>query len=94
MQATLNIRIDDALKERGDKVLREHGVSTSAAVRALWEQLAASKELPDFLREKLDAQDGREKRKAALKALAGVGEGACSNMTDEEMRAQYMSRYE
>ena len=94
MQATLNIRIDEALKERGDNVLREHGVSTSAAVRALWEQLAASKELPDFLRERLGEYDGRTKRKAALRSLAGIAEGRCSDMTDEEMRAMQMSRYE
>lgn len=94
MQATLNIRIDESLKERGDKVLRDNGVSTSAAVRALWEHLAASKELPAFLQDKLREHDGREKKKAALKALAGMAEGACSNMTDAEMREQYMSRYE
>lgn len=94
MQATLNIRIEQTLKERGDKVLRDHGVSTSAAVRALWEQLASSRELPPFLQENLRKEDKRAQKKAALRALAGVGEGACSNMTDDEMREAYMSRYE
>lgn len=94
MQATLNIRIDETLKRRGDKVLREHGISTSAAVRALWAQMADTRDLPAFLHEELQMQDGRDKKKAALRALAGIGEGACSNMTDEEMRALYGSRYE
>ncbi|MEA5019406.1 MAG: type II toxin-antitoxin system RelB/DinJ family antitoxin [Gordonibacter sp.] len=94
MQATLNIRIEQTLKERGDKVLRDHGVSTSAAVRALWEQLAASRELPVFLQESLREQDGRAKKKVALRALAGIGEGSCSNLSDGEMHALYGSRYE
>lgn len=94
MQATLNIRIDQTLKERGDKVLRDHGVSTSAAVRALWEQLASSRELPPFLRESLQRSSGRTQKKAALLELAGVGEGLCTNLTDDEMRDLYMSRYE
>lgn len=94
MQATLNIRIEQTLKERGDKVLRAHGVSTSAAVRALWEQLASSRELPPFMQEALQKEDGRARKKAALRSLAGAGEGTCSNLTDDEMRALYMSRYE
>ena len=94
MQATLNIRIDQTLKERGDKVLRDHGVSTPAAVRALWEQLASSRELPPFLQESLQKSSGRTQKKAALLELAGVGEGLCSNLTDNEMRDLYMSRYE
>ena len=94
MQATLNIRIDETLKERGDRVLREHGVSTSAAVRSFWAHLANTRELPEFLSDDLCQRDGREKKKAALRAFAGIGEGVCSNMMDEEMRAMYRSRYE
>lgn len=94
MQATLNIRIDETLKERGDKVLRAHGLSTSAAVRALWAQMATTKELPPFLHDALQNQDGRARRKAALRALAGVAEGACSSLSDEEMRELYRGRYE
>lgn len=94
MQATLNIRIDETLKERGDKVLRDHGISTSAAVRALWTQMANTRDLPAFLHEELRLRDGRDKKKALLRALAGVGEGSCSTMTDDEMREQYRSRYE
>lgn len=42
----------------------------------------------------LDRQDGCDRKKSALRALAGIGEGACSNLADEEMRAIYRSRYE
>ncbi|WP_302395787.1 type II toxin-antitoxin system RelB/DinJ family antitoxin [Eggerthella sinensis] len=94
MQATLNIRIDETLKERGDKVLRDHGISTSAAVRALWAQMANTRDLPEFLHDELRMQDGRDKKKALLTALAGVGEGSCSALTDDQMRELYRSRYE
>ena len=50
MDATLNARMDSTLKERGDKVLRDNGISVSTAVRALWQELASTRELPDFLR--------------------------------------------
>lgn len=93
MQATLNIRIDETLKERGDKVLREHGISTSAAVRALWSQLASTKDLPLFLCDELRESEGRDKKKAALKAFVGIGEGTCSSLTDEEMSEIYRGRY-
>lgn len=94
MQATLNIRLDGVLKQRGEKVLKEHGISVSAAVRALWEQLATTKDLPDFLVESTQQNAQRKRRVMALKAMAGVAEGACSNLTDEEMRAMYEARYE
>lgn len=94
MQATLNIRLDGVLKKRGEKVLKDHGISVSAAVRALWEHLAATKELPAFLLESTQEEAQRTKRMMALKAMAGVAEGACSNLTDEEMRAMYEARYE
>lgn len=94
MQATLNIRIDETLKERGDKVLRDHGISTSAAVRALWAQMANTRDLPAFLQDELRMEDGRDKKKALLRSLAGIGEGSCSTLTDDEMRELYGSRYE
>lgn len=42
----------------------------------------------------LDQQDGSDRKKSALEALVGTGEGSCSNLTDEEMRAKYRNRYE
>ncbi len=94
MQATLNIRLDGVLKERGEKVLKSHGISVSAAVRALWEQLATTKELPDFLATRTQEEQMKTKRVTALKALAGVAEGSCSHLTDEQMQAIYEARYE
>lgn len=38
-------------------------------------------------------EKARRKRAAALKALAGVAQGACSGFADDEMRAFYEGRY-
>ncbi|KAB8289909.1 DNA-damage-inducible protein J [Bifidobacterium avesanii] len=44
----MNVRIDEALKDEGDAVLRELGVSASDAIRALWTYLADRRALPDM----------------------------------------------
>lgn len=38
--ATINVRLDGALKEAGDAALAEEGITVSQIVRALWRKLA------------------------------------------------------
>ena len=73
--ATINIRIDAALKKRGDAVLKEHGISTTTAIKMLWEELSQTRELPEFvLRKQEDSLEQEKKRKlAALKRLGRTG---------------------
>ena len=94
MDATLNVRMSAPLKERGDKVLRENGISTSAAVRALWQELATTRSLPDFLEALTQEPSGRKSKLIALDALAGVAQGSLSNLSDEELESVGMARYE
>ena len=94
MEVTLNVRMNAPLKERGDKVLRENGISTSAAVRALWQELATTRELPEFLKEATQEASSRRAKKAALDALTGVAQGALSDMSDDQLEAVGMARYE
>lgn len=79
-QATINVRMDPALKERGDAVLRLHGLTTSNAVRQLWEELAKTREIPDFLlRGSSAAERAERKRKGAvLRSLAGAAKAPAS----------------
>lgn len=93
MQATLNVRMDATLKERGENVLRENGVTTSQAVRALWSYLAQSNELPAFMNADARRDDERARKRSLLLALAGAGEGACSELTDAEMERIYGQRF-
>ena len=82
------------LKERGDKVLREHGISTSVAVRALWRELATTRALPDFLEKETQDALAKSAKMLALDALAGIAQGSLSELSDEELREVGMSRYE
>ena len=94
MEATLNVRMSAPLKERGDKVLREHGISTSTAVRALWKELATTRKLPAFLEKELDASPTKRTKLLALDDLTGVAQGTLSHLTDAELEAIGMARYE
>ena len=73
-QATINVRMDPALKERGDVVLRRHGLTTSNVVRQLWEELARTREVPDFLLRGSSAAEQAERRRkgAVLRSLVGA----------------------
>ena len=95
MEATLNIRIDSTLKKRGELVLRKNGISASAAVRALWEELAATKDIPSFMQDVKKRQNDEEKRnkRRLLKNGSGVAKGSLSNMTDKELREALYADY-
>ena len=94
MDATLNVRLNASLKERGDKVLRENGISASTAVRALWREMASTRSLPSFLQDATNEAAAKKAKTQALDQLAGVAQGLLSNMSDEELDAVGMARYE
>ncbi len=98
-QATINVRMNAALKERGDGVLREHGLSTSEAIRALWRELARTREVPAFLldTEADRAEAERRRKRAALEGLSRcvASEGAVTDETLADLRFQaLMDKYE
>ena len=104
MAATqVNIRMDDALKQAGDEVLGRYGFSATQAIRALWEHVAHSGEVPDFM---LSAEPdaGECARKLALieggrgAALRGAREAgiACTlpgESNEELLAAAYAERF-
>ena len=94
MDATLNVRLNASLKERGDKVLRENGISASAVVRALWREMATTRSLPSFLEGAMDEAAAKEAKARALGQLVGVAQGSLSNLSDEELHTVGMARYE
>lgn len=69
MQTVLNVRMDSTLKERGDKVLSENGISVSAAVRALWAELAKTRTRSRVLAE---ARGGRAAQARASRCPRGA----------------------
>ena len=94
MEATLNVRMDAVAKERGDKVLKENGISTSAAVRALWDELARTRTLPDFLANLKSDSSVKSKQVAALSELTGIARGSLTNMSDQQLEELGAARYE
>ena len=69
-------------------------MSTSAAVRALWQELASTRTLPDFLQEATQQESTQKAKRRALEALTGIAQGSLSNASDEELAAIGMARYE
>ncbi len=45
----MNVRIDPALKQRGDAIFQKQGITPSQAVRCLWEYAAEHGSVPDFM---------------------------------------------
>lgn len=86
MSSTLNVRMGESLKERGDKVLRENGMSASTAVRALWQEMADTRSLPDFLQKIGQDESAKQAKIRSLDALVGIAEGSLSGLSDEEIR--------
>lgn len=88
MQSVLNVRMDSLLKERGDKVLSDNGVSVSGAVRALWAELVKTRTIPEFMREPEGAEQRKRERLDALERLSLLGadkaEGLASSIVDDE----------
>lgn len=73
MAATqVNIRMDDSLKQAGDEVLERYGFSATQAIRALWEYVAHSGEVPDFM---LSAEPDADECARKLALIEG-GRGA------------------
>ena len=59
----MNVRIDEDLKEAGDKALKELGVSATDAVRALWAYVADRKAMPDLSTHADEAAREEERRR-------------------------------
>ena len=94
MAVVINVTIDDNLKQAGDKVLQREGLTLTAAVTALYEHLASTQELPEFLKDKrpikLAAVANKRKASQIFTGCAHV-----ANKTDislDEIRRTRLSR--
>ncbi|MEA5019113.1 MAG: type II toxin-antitoxin system RelB/DinJ family antitoxin [Gordonibacter sp.] len=70
----MNIRIDSDLKQRGDEVIARKGFTPSQVVRAVWEYVDETGDLPVPLRKRstTDAEEDAERQRG----LALVEEGS------------------
>ncbi len=97
--ATINVRLNPVLKERGDNVLKGSGISTTQAIRALWDVMARTRKVPDFVLDECGEGQTDEKthKKNIARSLLGIVPRS-SGVTDDElddMRFQaLMEKYE
>ncbi|MDO4183249.1 MAG: type II toxin-antitoxin system RelB/DinJ family antitoxin [Coriobacteriia bacterium] len=70
-QSTLNIRLDQGLKKRGNEVLEREGISVSEAVRRLYAYMEREQKVPPELVEQ-QAEDAFARRRMLMKSMVGV----------------------
>ena len=90
-------RVDDAVRMRADAVIRAAGLSAGDIIRAVWERIAGTGELPAEVvaQRPEDAHDERKEaleRFMQLRAELGSIESLVT-LTDEQMREELSNRY-
>lgn len=98
-QATINARLSATVKERGDKVLRDNGISTTEAIRGLWSSMARTRKVPSFLVQECKGDEAaeRQRKREVARSLVGLASDGAS-LSDDELSAlrfqSMLSRYE
>lgn len=74
----LNTRLDEDLKRAGDAVLAEYGVSSTEAIRSMWQYMAQEHTLPDFIvtnsfAQYFDLQEAKQNAGIALRLAKELG---------------------
>ena len=93
MEATLNVRLDAALKARGNAVLEAAGLGASDIVRALWEEMAVTQKVPEFSAHQVKEDEEERQIRAEIMAFATHPRTKYSTMTDEELREGYYAQF-
>ncbi|MCL2091091.1 MAG: type II toxin-antitoxin system RelB/DinJ family antitoxin [Micrococcales bacterium] len=70
----VNGRVDERVKRQAENVLAAHHTTPSEAIRGLYQHIAETRQLPDFLTaaDADQARAEREHRLAALMSVAGI----------------------
>lgn len=85
--AQVNIRIDDALKEQGDKLFQSLGLNFSTAVSAFVSQAVREGGMPFPLTTKTDPFYSESNMAHLRRAIAALNEGKVVTKTMDELRA-------
>lgn len=85
--AQVNIRIDDALKEQGDKLFNSLGLNFSAAVSAFVSQAVREGGMPFLLTTKTDPFYSESNMKALRQSIKEADAGKFVTKTMDELRA-------
>ena len=86
-QATISIRVDQALKQSFDTLCDDFGISTTAAFNIFMKTVVRERRIPFEIRTESEAQK-RQKAFEAFEAMrAAVAEAGMQDMTLEEINA-------
>ncbi|MCL2424582.1 MAG: type II toxin-antitoxin system RelB/DinJ family antitoxin [Micrococcales bacterium] len=82
--ALVNGRVDERVKRQAESVLAAHHKTASEAIRGLYQHIADTRQLPDFLTaaDATKARHERERKLTALLSVAGISHSAAIT-TDE-----------
>lgn len=72
-EATINARLDEALKRNGSAVLEQNGISPTQLIRSLYRYLEREQRIPECL--DVQAEDARAKaehRREVARSIAGT----------------------
>jgi DNA-damage-inducible protein J len=71
--ALVNGRVDVRVKKQAEGVLAAHATTPSEAIRGLYQHIAETRQLPDFLApDPRTEQADRQRRLAVLQSVAGI----------------------
>ncbi|MBR2835575.1 MAG: type II toxin-antitoxin system RelB/DinJ family antitoxin [Coriobacteriales bacterium] len=82
LSTQMNTRIDRALKNQGDTVFARYGITSSQAIRSLWQYAASHDDIPDYLKHQLSEIEDQKKKQ--FKALVQKGSGLALRLAVEE----------
>lgn len=90
---TINARLEEPLKRHGMQVLDRQGISTSEAVRRLFEYLEREQTVPDWMRAEADGAREIDERRARLRSLVGCVSLPAGYDAREDYRASIAQRH-
>lgn len=90
--ATINARLPEALKRHGSEVLKCNGISTSAAIRSLYEHLEQTQAVPEWMQD--SKADVYARRRELAKSLASRQDSVPADYDAKEAyRAHLLDKY-
>ena len=92
--AVISGRVDERVKSRAEVYIRAAGLSTGDVIRAVWERIAQTGEVPDMGKGvgQLDASRDPMERLGELRSSFGACEDLV-DLDDAHMREMVASRY-
>ena len=90
--ANINLRLPDSLKQHGNQVLERNGVSTTEAIRKLYEYLERNQDIPSWMKKEKPLTK-YEKRRAIARKYAGADFVSKDTDARAEYRDHLMERY-